>query len=137
MAGITTETAYMLSKIDFSADPIYRGLYTIFVNNGEGSIAHFHLESEDKKTDICVCIYSSEYFDNNGHRRQLTSEQKYILDNWLREPEPDEVFTLSRWSILEMVWYCVNPQYNNSKFRPPVAQRIQPDYTKLKSFRSN
>lgn len=146
MFGKVTETSWLLEEIDLSVDPIEeaevgrklfgsKGLCKIYVNNGEGPLPHFHLESKDKKTDICICIYSPHYFDHGKHTGSLNSQQREILDKWLREP--DEEMKVSRWNVIEYLWFLNNPQYNNPKFRPPVAQRIQPDYTKLKSFRSN
>ena len=110
------------------------GVCKVFINDGEGPLAHFHIETLDKDFQACICIYTPNYFDHGRYRDTFNTAQRKDLNKWLSEYNNGEKITW--WEAIEMMWYIMNPDQNYAKTRPTPDKRIQPDYTQLKSFRS-
>ena len=97
----------------------------IIIYGNEGKIPHFHIVSNDKKFNCCVCIHQPRYFIHGNKTDKLSSKQRKILDSLLRKNPKYRNDTL--WTILAYEWNYSNP--NNVIQMNDYTK--QPDYTKM------
>ena len=109
------------------------GKCKIDIYNGEGPLPHFHLYSNDKKFNTCICLYSANYFSHGGKYRDiLNSSQRKLLNTFLSEEDP--IYGLTRWKILCNKWEEFNPQ--QSMYNKIKKTDIQPDYSNMSQWKS-
>ena len=105
----------------------------------EGPVPHFHLECEKEAFFCCPCIFVPLYFNHDIKISKLEDYQLLILDNWLREINPDTKHAIrdneTRWQTIARLFGDMNKTYKNEYFDPYTFP--QPDYTKMVNMRSN
>lgn len=108
------------------------------VYSNEGPIPHFHLECEKEAFFCCPCIFAPLYFDHDTKTSKLEPFQLSILDNWLREINPDTKHAKpneTRWHTIARIFKEINTIFPREFF--DYKTYPQPDYTKMVNMRSN
>lgn len=100
----------------------------IKIKSSEGPIPHFHIDNKDGKTICCVCIYVPEYFHHKTGEKDLTNEQKAILDIAMEE----------HWDELDKQWRAAYASNNPTEFKRYINKHNlnmynlkKPDYNLL------
>lgn len=130
-------------SIDENKSPIFDQIidkkkilnYQIFVYNNEGPIPHFHvidLSGNNRYKDVCICIYSANYFSHGKHNDILNNKELKILDNFLRVSMGEKI---TNWDYISFVWKNNNPEM--VKKYPNFYKTIQPNYTNISTFVEN
>ena len=99
----------------------------------EGQIPHFHIFNKDHSFESCIRIYDNHYFSHGGkYRSILSTTQAKELDYWLRLQNSRSNKVISNWEFAKETW-----EFNNLNCRFPQNKKvlIQPDYSKMNSFR--
>ena len=99
----------------------------------EGQIPHFHIFNKDHSFESCIRIYDNHYFSHGGkYRSILSTTQAKELDYWLRLQNSRSNKDISNWEFAKETW-----EFNNLNCRFPQNKKvsIQPDYSKMNSFR--
>jgi len=123
--------------------------YQIYIYDSEGPIPHFHVVditnnsrsgNGNRYKDVCICIYSANYFSHGKHDDKFNNKELKALDSFLRT-SLDQNNT--KWDYIRLVWKNNNPdmvqkypQYYLSE-NDPNNKPIQPDYTNITSFVQN
>ena len=99
----------------------------------EGQIPHFHIFNKDHSFESCIRIYDNHYFSHGGKYRSILSAfQAKELDYWLRLQNSRSDKVNSNWEFAKETW-----EFNNLNCIFPQNKKvsIQPDYSKMNSFR--
>lgn len=102
------------------------------VYTNEGQIPHFHIYNKNHSFESCIRIYDNHYFSHGGkYRSILSGSQAKELDYWLRLQNSKDP-NITNWSFIVKEW-----ERNNINCRFPQNKKvsIQPDYSKMNSFR--
>lgn len=109
----------------------------IEVRPNEGPVAHFHIVPAGKPWNVCVCIYSACYFNHNRETsKTLNTSQRKQLNDWLKSTNP-KLPSKTNWEVIVDAWEQLYP--DNDRIYPQYRNQrvsIQPDYTKMNTFRS-
>ena len=104
------------------------------VYSNEGTIPHFHIFKPDHSFETCICIYSPNFFPHGlKYEGVLNSSQCKILDKYLRQPSKQDP-EFSVWRVIRLYWEANNS--NLCKFPDNLKTTIQPDYTRMNSYKS-
>lgn len=127
----------LIGEIDFSLNPIINetrvGIIEkiksakVYVYENEGKIPHFHIIIPDVE-QVCVCIFTAEYFSHGTKQGTLNSSQCKNLDSFMREKTKLKDYKgMTNWEVCRSLWI----QNKGSSYRGPGFESIQPDYRKL------
>lgn len=112
------------------------GLCSVIIrSNDPGNVPHFHIIST-KGIEICVCIYSNQYFNHGYYTAQFSNSlQKKNLNDWLSIVRPfthdtkiAKTITKSNWQHIRFLWNKYNP---DCKFPDELKCQYQPDYSTM------
>ncbi len=112
----------------------FSGKCTIEVYGREGEhVPHFHIISDDKSFECCICIFENRFFTHGKHKDVLARKDWKTLDDWMRKENILKKFKNvdTNWDSVVAIWKGLNDD-NNSIDADTVEQ---PDYTTIKPYK--
>ena len=111
----------------------FSGKCTIEVYGSEGEyMPHFHIISNDKSFECCICIFDNRFFNHGKHQGILARKDWKILDEWMSKDNSrfkDKYNVKSNWDAIVSMWKQLNGENIN------IKTIEQPDYTTIKPYK--
>lgn len=100
----------------------------------EGSVPHMHIYNKDKSFEVCVCIYSNNYFAHGGkYTNKFSAKQCKEFNEWMKKKNNKFIGDVTNWGVAVGIWEGSNP---DCKFPENRKVRTQPHYEDMINFKN-
>ena len=115
----------ILDEIKIGYIPKIKVTVEVYPKEGE-NIPHIHLTNTNGKDEVCIKIFSAEFFPHGSKQGILNKYEARSFDKFMREKNKDNK-DLTNWEYARNFW--IKNKLPN--YKGPGLDSVQPDYKQL------